>query len=259
MGIVYQLKNEYNKALSCFNECLIFKRKKPGPQPSIAATLYYMGTLYQVKRKLTEALKCYEESLSINRKIISSSVSNNYSQMIVILYNMGVVYQECDENLDDEALNCFEESLRLNRLHGPASNHPSIGDTLNNIGNLHHKKSKLDDAYGCFAESLAIYRESLPAGHARIGITLHNMGSVLQEKHEFDKALLLYKEALEINWTSGQSLESIEITLSNMSSLYQGMVKFDEAWKCYQELLEINQKRCLTSKNNSEILRQKVL
>ena len=97
--------------------------------------------VYENLNENEKALDFHEKSLKINEKIfgeVHHSTATSYN-------NMGLVYENLGSN--EKSLEMYEKSLELKRkIFGETDEHPTIGISLYNIGNLLFKIGKLIDA-----------------------------------------------------------------------------------------------------------------
>ncbi|MBX9738175.1 MAG: serine/threonine-protein kinase [Phycisphaerales bacterium] len=108
-----------------------------------------------------------------------------------------------------------------------------IGTTLEGLG-------RLDEAEVNLRKSLAICRESYPAGHEEIASSLNNLAGVLMQQDKVGQAEPLLREALAIdraNLPAGHP--DIATSLDNLAVLLKEQDKFAEAEPLYSEALEI--------------------
>jgi tetratricopeptide (TPR) repeat protein/predicted Ser/Thr protein kinase len=100
-----------------------------------------------------------------------------------------------------EARRRFEDVLaRWTKLFGPA--HRSVGDTINDLGNLARDHGDLAAATDHYERALGVYEKALGPNHPRLAVALTNLGEVALVRKQFDKALTACTRARMLDETT---------------------------------------------------------
>ncbi|CAF1464074.1 unnamed protein product [Didymodactylos carnosus] len=196
IGLVFQAKDEYDKALAYHEKALqIESNSLPSNHSSLATTYINIRLVCDQKGEYDKALHYHEKALEIQ----SNSLPSNHPSLAITYNNVGLV---CDGKGEyGKALEYYEKALQIQSNSLP-SNHSSVANTYNNVGLVYYGKSGYDKALDYYEKALQIQSNSLPSNHSPLAITYNNVGLVCDEKGEYGKALEYYEKALEIQSNS---------------------------------------------------------
>jgi len=100
MGFMYELKGEYNHAVSAYQESLRIKRNSLGDDhPSVAESLNNIGVAHAKHGELKEALEAFESALFIYQNSASFAYSDNHPEVTRTQRNIA----RCKKFLEDPA------------------------------------------------------------------------------------------------------------------------------------------------------------
>lgn len=147
LGILYEKKNDFEKALEYFFNSLELK-KQIGNIIDIARTLHNIGKTYVSMGEFTKALKYLEQSLSLKEKI------GNLSSIALTLNEIGVIYLMRGEL--DSAENTFKRIYKIRRKLGCSN----LATPMINLGLINRYRNKLDEAQKYYLAALKTAKEN---------------------------------------------------------------------------------------------------
>ncbi len=234
IGLVYDSKGEYDKALLYYDKDLQICLKVYGEEhPSTATSYNNIGSVYDSKGGYDKALLYYEKSLEIMLKVYGEdhpSIATSYN-------NMGEVYRQKGEYV--MALEYYEKALEI-RFKVYSEEHPDIAASYNNIGLVYDSKGDYDKALQYYEKDLKICLKIHGEEHSDTAISYNNIGLVYDSKGEYDKALEYHEKALDINLTIyGEEHPATATSYNNIGSVYQSKGEYDKALQYYEKDLKI--------------------
>lgn len=141
----------------------------------------------------------------------------------------------------DEALERGLSALRTYRqLHGP--DHPSVGRTLNRLGNVYYEIGRFPEARHAYEQALEHTRRTLGDEHPTMAVRLGNLAVALDVLGELDEAARLYQRALEIELVAlGPDHPNVALSYGNLGVLAARRGRFEEALALHRRALAIHQ------------------
>ena len=137
----------------------------------------------------------------------------------------------------DKAMMLYRRALR-NAIKKYGENHPDVGITFNNIGNVYSHQGNHDKALECFNNALSAFYDR---EHPDIPVICNNIGWIYADKGEYGKALECYTKGLQINTELfGKNHLDVDIAVSynNIGSVYCSLSYYDKALEYYDFALE---------------------
>jgi tetratricopeptide (TPR) repeat protein len=132
--------------------------------------------------------------------IIRDTHGNDSEEIAMALFNLGSVTHDVTQaGMQNfaQARAYLEEALGIyRRVRG--ERHPSVGDALNNIGNLLREQHQYDDALEMHNKALKIRRRALGDDHAMVANSHHNIGRIFYDQGNHDAAQDHFKQSLAI-------------------------------------------------------------
>lgn len=159
------------------------------------------------KSIFSTALELFSESLRIRR----SALGNVHRDVAFVLYNIGLVHQQCGSY--EEAIASYSETLRIERLV-LGENHRDISMTLFKLGEVHKVAGDLEEALRYFKDSLAVERN--------LSTTSSSSTDIMSTEEEPDHAAM----ARALN-----EIGNIHLALGNVVEM---MEAFNEASRLYR-------------------------
>ena len=138
----------------------------------------------------------------------------------------------------DTAMMLYRRALR-NAIKKYGKNHPDVGITLNNIGNVYSHQGNHDKALECFNNALSAFYDR---EHPDIPVICNNIGWIYADKGEYGKALECYTKALQIKtelFRKNHLDVDIAVSYNNIGSVYCSLSYYDKALEYYDFALEI--------------------
>merc|ERR1711933_69558 len=112
-----------------------------------------MGGPVLFKMELHEyALYAFNESLLIRKRLFGP----DHSSVAIILYNIGAVYLELNDDADT-ALLYYNETLRVER-EALGHDHTDVALTLEHVGYVYQQQGEISIAIDYFLDALKIYK-----------------------------------------------------------------------------------------------------
>ena len=190
LALAYEKIHDFDKAISCFQQILKFRRKSHGPESMEVANLYCtMSNMFRITKNLAESLSMIKHAIALykkNKQCHDQFEDNNEeSEKIMIsilgaLKNQGGLYMQMDEI--NMAISSFEEIMTLQGQMG-LENHPDFADTMNILGDLYFTSNNLIKAKSYFSRSLGLYKQF------GIGLNDPDLVMVLKSIEEIDLAM----------------------------------------------------------------------
>ncbi|CAF0951271.1 unnamed protein product [Didymodactylos carnosus] len=162
LGLGFQHKKDYEKALEYYNKCLEIDKRICGPE-SIEVAISYnnIGYLYYNQEKIDNALVFYNRALEIREKYLPS----DHYALARTYVNIGTVYHKQKEY--EKALSCFQKSLDI-FIKSRREMHIEMAVIYCNFGITYEATSKLELALDYLLKADQIYRYSLPSTHPNV-------------------------------------------------------------------------------------------
>lgn len=237
LGVVFEKKGDYDKALENYRSSLAVRKKALGPDHHLVASiLSNLGNVFERQGKYDKALENHRRSLAIVEKTLGS----NHPNVAVTLNNLGIVFYS--QGKYDKALENYRRALAIwEKALGP--DHPDVSKALNNLGNVFRKQGSSDKALENYRRVLAIREKVLGPDHPDVARTLNNLGIVFTDQGKYKKALKKYDKALAI-WEKAQGPEhpNVAMTLNNLGSFFGQQGKYNKASENYRRALTIWEK-----------------
>ena len=172
LGLAYENKGDYDKAIEYFQKSLKINLKKLGSEhPNVALNYNNLGFACDGKGDYDEAIEYYKKSLEMNLKKLGPehpSVARDYN-------NLGDSSRIKGDY--DEAIEYFQKALKINlKMLGPE--HPDVAVMYSNLGMTYFDKWDYDKAFEYFQKALNIARKSLGSNHPHTKIIQKNLNYV---------------------------------------------------------------------------------
>jgi predicted ATPase len=227
IGLIYNSKGEYSRALDCFEKGLEI-RKKIDDQKGIAHTLNNIGMVHMDRGDYDKAVEFQEKSLGIFEKI------GNQRGIATVLNNIGIVQLNKGEN--DRALECHKRSLKIREKIGALQ---GISASHTNIGNVYSYRGEYDKGLEYYRKDLEV-KEKL-GDQLGIVASLINIGNVYRLKGEHDKALEYLGKGLKIS-TKTDRQPIVGMCLCNIGIVQSNKGEYDSALEHFEKSLKILKK-----------------
>ena len=224
LGLIFQSKGDYDRALEEFNKSLETDTKT-GDMRSAITTKNNIGVVYWNKDDYDIAAKIFEDNLATIRKIGDPyALANTYN-------NLGLVHWNRGKNV--EARGWHEKSLSIRERIGDM---PGIAACYNNLGLVDWGLGEFDKALGNFQKCLAM-REAL-GDRSGMAVCHNNIGNILADRSRYDEALDSYKKSLATMEALGDK-QGIAISYNNLGDISFRLGKLNEAFDYHLKALEL--------------------
>lgn len=233
LGVFYENRFEYTKAISCFEELAERVRNQKENELDYAFYLNKAGLMYHLDGQAARALPLFSEVVQI-RKRIGGENNEDYA---VSLNNLASVYEQTGDYSKAEAL--YSESVRiLYQLHGKYNG--VYARSLNNLASIYAFMGIADKAEVTYMELLEIREKISGKQHADYAQTLNNLGLFYNGIGYYEKAEDYFLQTLQIRKkVLGETHPDYAVTLQNLAFLYSNIGNFQKAMTMNLQSLDI--------------------
>ena len=200
-GAIEFEKNNYNKALNIFKECL-----EKFPNELIPYT-YLIPTLIN-QNKLQEALKYSEKVINLAKK---NDIGFTYK---------GIIFFKRSDFKN--ALKYFEKALHIN---------PENYHNLLNVGIIYHKQQNNDQAIEYLKRSISINDKNFMAHQ--------NLASIYEDESQFDDAIKSFKTAISLNPKDYDSIHGLSLIQLSQLDFKNGWHNYESRFRKSNSQIQI--------------------
>ena len=253
LGLAYESKGDYDKAIEYFQKSLKINLKKLGLEHQDVARDYNnLGVAYQSKGDYDEAIEYFYKSLKIYLKKLGSEdpdVALNYN-------NLGLTYSMKGDY--DKAIEYFQKSLKIN-LKKLGSEDPNVAINYNNLGFACDGKGDHDEAIEYYKKSLEINLAKLGSEHPNVARDYNNLGDSYRIKGDYDEAIEDFQKSLKINLKKlGPEHPDVAVMYSNLGMVYIEKGDYDKAFEYAQKALNIARGSLGSNHPHTKIIQENV-
>ena len=227
MGMVYHRMSRYDQAMPLYQRALAIRKKLPGNERQVAASLSKIGALYTEQSLYKEALQAQLAATRVFEKL-------HDHRAIAYSYNSLGRLLELQNQYDP----AIEYRLRALAAARVAKDSVGMAGALQGIAVNYQQKGQLPEAISYFQRSLQIIRGSGDKNNLAAG--LNNLGHSFTQAGDYPQALRYFQEAQTLNQEVGD-LQSATLARLNMAGVYEKTSQYAEAIWNYQEALETAQ------------------
>jgi len=193
---------KFEQAISYYHAAVYLQKEQNDSRESnLYLGLFYnnLGGAFLALSNYADAQKYLQLSLDIREKYLAKT-----NEIAITKNNLAEVFRlQKDMIKAKKLLEQARDSLKDRYIKYP--NHPSIAQTLNNLGNLYLDLKKYKDAKISFELALGIWNEIFNSiGNQESIITLYNLAITCWHSHNYKDALNYFKQALN---ESNENLE----------------------------------------------------
>ncbi|UJR13950.1 hypothetical protein I4U23_000953 [Adineta vaga] len=156
IGVCYNEQGDRKKALEYYKKaCEIYLKMKN--YRGLGTCQHNIASIYYAERNYRDALNEVLHALhNRSKKTLEKASTHDL---------LGCIY--LTENNMDAAEHNFSDALKIRRrcLNDGNPNHPDIGISYQNLGELCRRKSKFQDAYKYYSRAAEIFRHNYPQSH----------------------------------------------------------------------------------------------
>lgn len=165
-----------------------------------------LGWLYERQAKYEPAILHYERAIALFNQ------TNNYSEEIRTINNLGVAYLK--QNKQPEARAALQDGLRLLEANDDPIERAIL---LDSFGLLHQAAGEVDTAWLTYQQALQLSRQH----NNKISEieSLLNLGSLMEQQAQPDLAIFFYKQAITNIETIRQDLQQLSQSIQQRYTL----------------------------------------
>ena len=188
-----------------------------------------------LKKTLSHTLNVTDEiTLSFSMKISyapdQGGVALLFHQMATYARRQGNAFKA--KKYHTQALEIFKSFF--------GESHPSVADTLNNLGNAWSDLGEKKKAIEYYEKALEIFKSFLGESHPSVADTLNNLGTAWSDLGEKKKAIEYYEKALKMKKAFlGESHPSVADILNNLGAAWSELGEKEKAIEFYEKALEM--------------------
>lgn len=227
LGQVYNLLNDYNRAISYFMSALKYF-KTMNDLTKVMELYGCFGKVLVQKGELTEALIYFKKQNRIAVKI------KNINNKVYSAHDIGSIYRKRAEF--GKALNCFNNNMKLLKKKSNWINEAKSleAETMINIGTIHYSKGNYH--YSLIAFKKALGRFNSIGNKKGFCIASYRIGNVYFQKREFNKTIKYYQQAFTTHKILNDAA-GIALYYGNMGSVYLLMGNYQNSLLFYEKYL----------------------
>lgn len=181
MGVVFDIKSEFDSALFYYNKSVIYSRET-GYLKILASAYNNIGMVHKNRGNYSLAIRAYLDALRIfEKQNIEKEIGNTYN-------NLGLVYYDMKQY--NTALDFHQKSLAIREK---IKDKYGVGASLTNLGLTYSELNDKEKSLDYYLRSLRIKEEI--GDKYGLGILLNNLSLIYMEKKDFRKAMDMYKRS----------------------------------------------------------------
>lgn len=240
IGDIQSNNGDYDSALESYQKALKLKEDL-GATQGMAISFIRIGELYFL-------LGQYDKAKKFNQKALRIFEEYDHKEGIAGCFNMaGLIYEEWEKY--PEAIQFYENSLRI---ENEINDVKRSANTLNNLGNVYHKRGKAFGNKEDYLKAKEYYQKSQAIREKindkkGIASSLNNIGTIYTYEGKHDKAQNYYKKALKINEELNNQYE-ISVNLFSLGENYKDLNQYEKALESYRRSIEIAKQIKLSDK-----------
>lgn len=249
-AVAYAKMNRYDEAMKCLNAALLYSSNLCDVESSASSQVketfpqcHNIDVSGSADLEYDEGMATFCGPLHMSGQLLA----NPKLILVTIFYNLGIINAHDDQ--DNEAFAYFEKAKT--QMLGTAAEFsssvqgPSIIAILHNLGHIHYRAKRFDEAQQKYTEALNLARQKHNYYHLDIAASLNCIGVVCIHRQGDDtaEALGYLMEALAIRYaildTKCSTDAATATVLNNVGRVRFVRKEFSEALKIYQEAFEI--------------------
>jgi len=205
MGVVFDIKSEYDSALFYYEQSVRFS-KETGYLKILASAYNNIGMVHKNRGNYSMAIKAYYDALRIfEKQKEDKNIGNTYD-------NLGLVYNEMKQYRTS-----LEFHMKSLKIREKIQDKYGIGASFTNLGLTYSEMNDNEKALDYYLRSLRI-KEELGDKYG-LGILLNNLALIYMDKKEYKKALDMYKRSARYH-REVEDFNGLVFTYINTSMVY---------------------------------------
>lgn len=238
IGLVYDLLNQYEKALECYKLSVNLKFKYFGKNNiSTANTYYNIAGVYESLGKYTESLHYFFITLEIYLTINENKESFDCS---TVYCSIALVYDKINNN--EDSIKYYTRAIKIASKF--QSLHPLIAICYNNLGLIHFKTLNYNLAIEAFKKSISILNElkQMKIGNFDAMIPMNNLAAVYFKDEQFVLSHDTYMKCIEEIGDSHSNEVDKATVYNNIGLIQVKWHKYKEGIEFFDKALRIREK-----------------
>ena len=228
IALSHEANNNYQVAITYFNEALKIWRDMPENDERIPIVLQKLGSVYSKAGDNAEAVNCYAEALDILGERENSD--DDLELMAAVVSGLAKSYSMT--GLHDGAIEMYQRHIDL--LKSDPGRRESVADSLYAMGTIYARLDNYADAIMHFKDCLIVRKKCFGVDDERVGRVLVNMGVVFDKSEDLVSAKDCFSEALRINKLNANDRE----TAVNLKDIGRVLAKQNEARGAVEHYVE---------------------
>ena len=227
-----------------------YEGQSPRDPETCARVLNSLGNVLYRLGKIAEARDYYSQALSR----LESHDGQEGIALADPLHNLGNILFGLGEVTEAKAH--YQRSLGLRQQHHGTEFHISCAKTWCNLGRVAEVEARLEEAEGCYTQSLQLYEEAEDYGpeHVELTNSLNGLGSVKLKQKVYDVAKGYCERALRLR-QGHYGAEHVKCSnpLLSLAEVMSAIGEYDSAEQYYQQSLAL--KRAYYGEHHVELRR----
>ena len=239
LASLLQTRGAYDEADEQLTRVLEIRRELLAPDhPDLAKSLDRIGLLRRLQGRYEEAETAIREALDGAR---ASGESEHKDERIALYTNhLGLVLKDRGDSAEAEV--AFREALAL-QIEVLGEDHPQVGSTLGNLGDLLARMSRFDEAEQLLQKGLDLHRRLYGDEHVVVATQINNLASFYKEMGDLETAEARQREALAIYRKNlGENHYYVAMSYNNLANILQDEGELDAAEAMHRKSLALHRK-----------------
>lgn len=159
-------------------------------------------------------------------------------RMAMYLVNRAAMHRIAEQFMDAKTLHTRALAMRT-VIFG--AEHPSVADSLNDLGLVNWDIGKYEEAAEYHKRALTIQEALLGREHPDVTISLNNLGNVYGSMGKYEESKLLHERSVDIkSKTLGLHHPDTAVALNNLAAVYERLGNYADAARLFERALVIS-------------------
>ncbi|KAI0895108.1 hypothetical protein F4806DRAFT_469907 [Annulohypoxylon nitens] len=139
----------------------------------------------------------------------------------------------------NEAERLYLQTLDL-RKQVSGKEHPSILNSMNNLGNVFYDQGKYEEAKQIYLQTLDLRKQALGKEHPHTLDSIHSLGSVFYEQGKYEEAEQIHRQTLDLRKQAlGKEHPHTLYSMSSLGNVFYEQGKYEEAEHIHRQTLDL--------------------
>ena len=234
LGAVYSEMGEYEDSISRYEAAMnVIVTSQSMDFAMLAEAHSGLADAHLKVGRFELACNSYRESLSLYEYVPYDSTT----LVLRVRERLGQAYGGL--GMQAAAMDIYESVLEI-KLGVFGEGHPSVADTIHNMGVVLKDMGEFDNAIEHFQRARKMYERSCDyPDTVRIANVVKNLGVVYSQQGNHRKAIEYFQRAIELEKQSGRNELGIASSLNNIGVAYARLGQYQRALMLYHEALGI--------------------